>query len=160
MGVSNFDDFYRTQQQRLIRLCWLLTLDRDDSVEVAQEAMTRAWQNWESISTPGSDPIAWTNRVAVNLSSNRRRRLGTKRRWRHLFAVPDVAAPAEFADLERALHQLSDRQRQVVVLRYWGDLDMAGCADAMGISTGSAKTHLSRAHTALRAANELTLEIS
>lgn len=160
MGVSDFDDFYATHQQRLIRLCWLLTLDRDDAVELAQEAMTRAWKNWDSISSPGSNPMAWTNKVAVNLSSNQRRSLGTRRRWRHLFVVPDTAAPTEHGDLERALRKLPDRQRQAIVLRYWNDLDLAGCADAMDVSVGSVKTHLSRAHATLRNANELILEES
>jgi len=158
MGVSDFDDFYKAHQQRLIRLCWLLTLDRDDALELAQEAMSRAWQNWDSISTEQSNPAAWTNKVAVNLSSNHKRSLGTRRRWRHLFVVPDAEAPTEYGDLEQALRQLPDRQRQVIVLRYWSDLDLAGCADAMDISVGSVKTHLSRAHEALRTANELILE--
>jgi DNA-directed RNA polymerase specialized sigma24 family protein len=66
MGVSDSDDFYSTHRVRVLRLCWLLTLERESAAEVAQEAMTQAWKNWDSISTPGSNPVAWTNRVAVN----------------------------------------------------------------------------------------------
>lgn len=159
MGVSDFDDFYNAHEQRLIRLGWLLSLDRDDAVELAQETMTRAWENWAEISSPGSNPAAWTNRVLVNLSSNSRRRHGTRRRWRHLFPVAEVTLPPpEHGDLEQALQQLTDRQREAVVLRYWNDLDLAGCADAMGVSVGTVKTHLSRAHDVLRNATEFTLE--
>ena len=157
--MSDFDGFYAQHQQRLIRLCWLLTLDDEDAVEVAQEAMTRAWRNWESISGVGSNPAAWTNRVAVNLSSNRRRSHGTRKRWRHLFEQREPVAPAtEYVDLHRALAGLSRRQREVVVLHYWEDLDLAGCAELMGISVGSAKTHLSRARSTLRNVAALTLE--
>lgn len=163
MGVSDFDDFYNAHKLRLIRLGWLLSLDRDDAVELAQEAMTRAWQNWDEISSSGSNPAAWTNRVLVNLSSNDRRRHGTQRRWRHLFSVDDAATQlttpvAEHHDLSLALRRLTHRQREAVVLRYWDDLDLAGCAEVMGVSVGSVKTHLSRAHDVLRTATELTLE--
>lgn len=159
--MRSFDDFFASHQQRLIRLCWLLTLDRDRSRELAQEAMTRAWTHWESIGDSDSDPVAWTNRVAVNLSSNERRRLGTRTRWRHLVSVPDsLPPPTEHADLAQALRRLPERQRQAVVLRYWGDLDLAGCAEAMEISVGSVKTHLSRALTSLAASTHLVLEDS
>ena len=159
MFVNDFDAFYEEHQQRLIRLCWLLSVDRDDAVEIAQEALTRAWQNWESISSVGSDPVAWTNRVAVNLSSNYRRQHATRRRWKHLFASPEPSQPkAENDDLARALRRLSVRQRQAIVLRYWHDLDLQGCAEAMDVSVGSVKTHLSRAHSTLRLAGELSLE--
>lgn len=161
MGVRHFDDFFAENQQRLIRLCWLLGLNQDDAVEVAQEAMTRAWQHWDAISSPGSNPVAWVNKVAVNLSSNRRRRYGTRRSWRHLFETSDLSPPpTEHADLERALRKLPTRQRQVVALHYWCDLDVAACAEAMDISVGSVKTHLSRAREALRSSTELILEQS
>ena len=161
MGVSDFDDFYATHRQRLIRLCWLLTLDREVAAELAQESMTRAWKNWQSISAPDANPVAWTNKVAVNLASNQRRKLGTRRRWSHLFVPQEsTATPPEFCDLEQVLRQLSPKQREAVVLRYWNDLDLAGCADVMGVSVGSVKTHLSRAHATLREAGELVLEDS
>jgi len=157
--MTDFDGFYAENQQRLIRLCWLLTLDREASIDLAQEAMTRAWRAWDKISVDDSNPVAWTNRVAVNLSSNYRRRHGTRKRWQHLFNRPQVEAPVtEHVDLSKSLANLSSRQRQAVVLRYWEDLDLAGCADVMGVSVGSVKTHLSRAHEALRLADELTME--
>ncbi len=51
MGVSDFDAFYESERTRLIRLCWLLTLDREVAAELAQETMARAWRDWESIET-------------------------------------------------------------------------------------------------------------
>jgi RNA polymerase sigma factor (sigma-70 family) len=70
----------------------------------------------------------------------------------------ETPPPTEHHDLSQALGRLTDRQREAVVLRYWDDLDLAGCADAIGVSVGSVKTHLSRAHETLRNTTELTLE--
>jgi RNA polymerase sigma-70 factor (sigma-E family) len=160
--MSTFDEFFLEHEQRLIRLAWLLSLDREDAVDLAQETLTRAWRDWDTIASGvDANPAAWTNRVLVNLSSNRHRRRATRRRWKHLFDRPQVAeSPTTHRDLHRALAQLPQRQRQAIVLRYWHDLDLAGCADVMGVSVGSVKTHLSRAHSSLRADPHQLLEES
>jgi RNA polymerase sigma factor (sigma-70 family) len=50
----------------------------------------------------------------------------------------------------RALSQLPPRQREVLVLRYYGDLSEAEIADAAGISKGTVKSTASRALDALQ----------
>lgn len=144
----DFGAFYRDQHDPIVRLCWLATLDRGDAADAAQEALTRAWERWDSIAA--TDPAAWTRTVALNLCRNRWRRL---RRQRLDAVVPDtaVAFSAGEQDLVEALRGLSRRQREAVILFYWLDLDVAGCADAMGVSAGSVKQHLSRARAALSA---------
>ncbi len=53
-----------------------------------------------------------------------------------------------------ALRSLPDRQREVVVLRFYGDLSEAQIATAMGITRGAVKSHTSRAMAALRSVLE------
>jgi RNA polymerase sigma factor (sigma-70 family) len=48
-----------------------------------------------------------------------------------------------------ALRSLPDRQRDVLALRYWGELSEAEIADALGIAPGTVKTHAKRALDAL-----------
>jgi RNA polymerase sigma factor (sigma-70 family) len=49
-----------------------------------------------------------------------------------------------------ALRTLPPRQREALVLRYYGDLSEAQIAEAMGISRGAVKSHTARAMSSLR----------
>jgi RNA polymerase sigma factor (sigma-70 family) len=52
--------------------------------------------------------------------------------------------------------RLSPRHREALVLRYWLDLSEAEMADAMGVSRGTVKSHVSRGLDALAALLEGT----
>ncbi|HZQ38423.1 MAG TPA: RNA polymerase sigma factor [Dehalococcoidia bacterium] len=61
---------------------------------------------------------------------------------------------AERADLQRILHEavleLPERYRQVVAMRYTGDLSFAEIADALNVPENTVKTHFHRAKALLR----------
>jgi RNA polymerase sigma factor (sigma-70 family) len=143
----DFSDFFRAERDQLLRFCWLLTLDADASADLAQDVMERAYLHWPELSRPGNNPAGWIRTVAVNLSRNRWRRLRrlTLRLPRLLPAAHTTSTAAD-PDLAAALETLAPRQRQVIALRYWADLPLADCAAAMGVSLGTVKQHLARAH--------------
>lgn len=154
----DFSDFYEAQAEDLLKFCWMLTLDSDEAADLAQEAMEQAYRRWDSLSGPDHNPAGWIRTVAVNASRSRHRRLR-----RLVSLLPRLAsgtneslAVASDPDLADALQRLAVRQRQVIALRYWADLPLAECASEMGISLGSVKQHLARAHRNLAA--ELTPE--
>jgi len=159
----DFDEFFRSERDALIRLCWLLTLDRDAAADVAQEAMTRAWSSWDQLSSEGSNPAAWVRVVATNLARSRWRRLSRAARLDPTARPEPQRYPVSDPELLGALDSLAPRQREAIVLRYWADLKLEDCADAMGVSVGSVKRHLVRARGRLgelidsSAIEELTL---
>lgn len=148
----DFPDFFRAEADQLLRFCWMLTLDAEEAADLAQEVMERAYTRWDDFQAPGQNPAGWVRTVAVNLSRSRWRRV---RRFRSLLprlvSRPAVTAVASDPDLAVALDGLAARQREAVALRYWADLPLAECAHEMGISLGSVKQHLARAHRHLAA---------
>ena len=144
----DYDEFFRRTGPRLLRVCYLATLDREAAADATQEALTRAWHHWDKINT--GNPEAWARVVVLNLCRSRWRRLAREARFTARTAtVTELHHPLPDIDLQRALATLSPRQRQAVALYYLEDLSIADCASAMGSSEGAVKSYLSRAREQL-----------
>jgi RNA polymerase sigma-70 factor, ECF subfamily len=142
----DFTEFFEQSAPQLMRLCFLTTLDREAAADAAQEALTRAWRDWDHVGTADSNPAAWATTVALNLCRSRWRRLARHARLTpRAYTVEQRDDDLPDVDLQRALRQLPVRQREAIVLHYWADLSVDDCAAAMGVAPGSVKAHLSRA---------------
>src|SRR6266480_3067121 len=159
MGVGtqrlDFTDFYRESRDDCLRAVLVSVGNRDTAQELVDEAFARACSRWRSVSRHPA-PMAWVVRTALNANISR------WRRRRREVSVPD---PGTVADLPAAygasdssvdprimtaLMRLSPRQRQVVAMRLFLDLDTARTAQMLGIAPSSVKAHLARAIAALR----------
>lgn len=159
-----YEELFEGHAGRLDRLCRLLLADREESQEVVQEVFLKLHQA-HTQPKPPSDWGAWLTRVAVNACRDRRR-AGWWPRWRHLTdRIDDMALPG--ADptpdqvaiaretqrrIWRAFRALSDRQREVFVLRRLEGWSTEAVASALGVRPGSVKRHLFRAIHHLRTA--------
>jgi RNA polymerase sigma-70 factor, ECF subfamily len=115
--------------------------------DAVQEALARAWEQ-EERGRRIESLEAWVTRVAMNLARSRWRRLRIERRQaQRPMNVPEPTGDA--IDLRRGLAQLSPRQREVTVLRYYLDLDVTEIASLLGVSEGTVKTQLHRARASL-----------
>ena len=131
------------------RAAYRLLGARSEAEDVAQEAVARALLRWPSIQ---GHVDAWSTRVAINLALDRH-----KRRARERHGVPPSGSAPNAdgqrevrLDLVSALRRLPRRQREVVTLRYIGDLTQEQVAEMLGCSVGTVKQHASRGLTALR----------
>ncbi len=61
-----------------------------------------------------------------------------------------VGADVPRPEVLEAVSRLSLRQRAVIVLTYWNDLQPASVADLLGITGGAVRRHLARAHALLK----------
>ena len=150
-GRGPIEELYRAQFPRMARLAGLLIGDFGGGEEIAQEAFARLLVRWSSV----DNRAAYVTAGVVNLSRSRLRRALVVRRHPPLPAM-DVPGPEDATEtiaarsvLKGALRRLPRRQREVVVLRYYGGLQDAEVAEVLGISVGSVKTHLHRATAAL-----------
>jgi RNA polymerase sigma-70 factor (ECF subfamily) len=149
----HFEDFFRSEYPRLVPMVHALLGDRDRAEDVAQEALAAAQQAWPTVSRY-ERPGAWVRRVALNRTSNVRRRRGREvvalRRASGAPAPESVEEPAAGDErLWRLVRDLPEQQRFAVVLYYVEDRSVAEVAGILQCSEGSVKTHLSRARAAL-----------
>jgi RNA polymerase sigma-70 factor (sigma-E family) len=134
----------------LVRLAWALVGDPTEAEDVVMDAFAGLERRWNHVRRT-DDAFFYLRTSVVNGSRSRLRRLRVSRAKSHSLADLD-GAPAEqvaMLHLEHqavviALRELPRRQREVLVLRYYEEATEAEIADALGISTGSVKTHASR----------------
>jgi RNA polymerase sigma-70 factor (sigma-E family) len=149
-------ELYRAHYRSLVRLAALLLDDRETSEEVVQDAYVRVHGSWWRLRDPDK-ALAYLRQAVVNGARSRMRRQQVARKHAPK-PMPD-APSAEYGamvEVERsavisALHALPPRQREAVVLRYYGDLSEHEIARAMGISNGAVKSAVSRGLAALTA---------
>lgn len=127
--------------------------DRWLAEELAQDALVRACDHWGRVRDLAS-PVGWTFRVGVNLGTSWFRRRSAERRakQRHggsptTYEDPDTADRLAVAD---ALAQLPERQREVVVLRYFLGLSADEAAGVLGSTAGAVRGATHRAVRGLR----------
>jgi hypothetical protein len=110
--------FCRRMYPRLVGSLALQCGDAELAKEVAQEALTRAWQRWARVSRNDS-PEAWVFRVAFNLSTSRfRRATREKRAFAQVASLPPVrdADETDRIAIRAAVAGLPPRQRTALVL--------------------------------------------
>jgi RNA polymerase sigma-70 factor (sigma-E family) len=149
---ADFADFYATARDDCLRAVYSSVGDRQEAEELVAEAFARAWARWATVSRHPA-PRAWVVRTALHV------RVSWWRRRRREVAIPgaapDVASDGDLGggvdrELMAVVLRLPGRQRQVVALRLFLDLDTAQTADVLGIAPGTVTAHLARAVATLR----------
>jgi RNA polymerase sigma-70 factor (sigma-E family) len=151
----DFAEFYRAAKDDCFRIVLVSVGDRDAAQDLVAEAFARAWASWGTVSRHPV-PTAWVVRTALNANVSRWRRRRREVPLPDPGAVADLPAAGEAADgpvdaqIMAALLRLPGRQRQVVALRLFLDLDTARTAEVLGIAPGTVTAHLARAIATLR----------
>jgi len=151
---------YGAHYRSLVRLAVLLVRDVATAEEVVQDSFVAMHSAWRRL-RDNDKALSYLRQSVVNRSrSVLRHRVVVDRNAPK--PAPDMpsAEQGALALLERsavvtALRALPPRQREALVLRYYGDLSEAQIATAMGISRGAVKSHTARAIAALRTVLEI-----
>ena len=164
------DGFLAGVEKRAFRMAEIAIGNREDALDIVQDAMCRLVERYGMCKPEEWGPLFRT--ILHNRIQDWRRREAVHRRFRTWFSltgeeddidpmqlVADEQRPGpervfhngrSMAALDQALRKLSVRQQQVFMLRVLEGLDVEATAGVMRCSTGSVKTHFSRAVQTLR----------
>ncbi len=151
-GTEDFERFFRAQFPTVARSLGLVMGNREDGIELAQEAFARAWARWDRY---GSVDHARNSvmRIGINLARSegrRRRRLSDAPEAEPGHSFEGDVVPSRIEIVE-ALRTLTERQRTCIVLTDYVGMDSREVARLLHIPAGSVRTHVGRARRHLRA---------
>ncbi len=131
-----------------------LSGSRDVADDLVQETLMKAWAA-RSRFQAGTNMRAWTFIILRNHFLSQARRSRFKGEWDELVADRLLSAAAgqdkqiELADLQRALMQLPQSQREALILVGAGGFAYEEAADICGVAVGTIKSRVARGRTAL-----------
>jgi RNA polymerase sigma-70 factor (ECF subfamily) len=142
--ADELEALYRERLRDFCRAAAAIAGDEESGRDAVQDAFAKAVRKRRRFR--GDGPLeAWVWRIVVNAARDARRRRK---------APPEQPAPvdARAEELGLPLELLTDRQREVLFLHYYADLDYETIAHALAISPGTVGATLSAARQTLRGA--------
>lgn len=144
---------YRGHALGLIRLAHVMLGDRQAAEDVVQEAFCGLYRRWGQL-TDSEKALQYVRSSVLNGCRSVLRRGNAKSIWRvdqppEASAETAVLTGEERREVMQALRRLPDRQREVLVLRFYADLSEAEIASAMKISQSTVRSTAHRALAAL-----------
>jgi RNA polymerase sigma-70 factor (ECF subfamily) len=161
--------FVRRFQARVFGLALMITRDRTEADEVAQDAFVRAWRYARSFDARRGTVSGWLLGITRNAAVDRMRMAGNRRERFDLrgpdelgidLSVEDEAPPTAerhdaLAQVARSLRSLPDAQREALVAVTLRGLSTREYAEAAGLPLGTAKTRVRLGIRRLRDALEV-----
>jgi RNA polymerase sigma-70 factor (sigma-E family) len=147
-------DLFREHHLELVRLALVMVGDQATAEDVVQDAFERLHRGWRGLRQPSSG-LAYVRSSVLNGCRSVHRRAAVARKHAPQLAEPDVGGPDAAAaaddrgEMTAALRSLPRRQREVLVLRYYLDLDVAEIAETLGISPSAVRSTNTRGLAAL-----------
>jgi RNA polymerase sigma-70 factor (sigma-E family) len=145
---EDFARYVRARQHRLLRAAYLVCGDAHLAEDLLQGALTKLATRWDKLRH--ENPDAYVRRILYRDAVSSWR----KTRRESLSSLPLIEVPVhdrssqtgQRVDLERALSELTPKQRAVIVLRFFEDRSEIEAAEALGVTVGTVK---SQTHAAL-----------
>ena len=155
---TSFEDYVTARGAALVRFARFLVNDEHRAEDLVQEALARAYLRWDRIAR-ADEPDVYVRQSIVNASRSWWRRRSNRERPtdQRFEGSLDQIAPGDL-DTEaverdamwRSIRRLPQRQREVLVLRYYEDLDDATIAEILGCTPVTVRSHALRALNTLR----------
>lgn len=147
--AASFEEFFELERDRVCDLLTLVTGDRSEAEEIAQDAFVAVWERWDRVQLM-DNRAGYLYRTAINTFRRRYRR--AKLFGRVAASLPRTSsAPADAAVLlSEALRALTPRQRAALVLTELLGYSAEGAARALGVKVSTLRVLKHRGRIALR----------
>jgi RNA polymerase sigma-70 factor, ECF subfamily len=153
---AEFADLYEEHVWQVYGFFGYRLGSRDEAEDLTQQTFERALRAWRRFDPERASPLTWLLAIARNLLIDHYRGLDPGRHQ----PLDDIDHPSEdpisdlslgpSPELERALATLSERDRELIALRYGGDLSGPEIAELTGLTLANVQQILSRALRRLR----------
>jgi RNA polymerase sigma-70 factor (ECF subfamily) len=151
-ATPSFEGFYEATFRRLFTALCLVTGDRHEAEEIAQDAFVRVYERWDRIGGL-EDPTGYLFRVSMNLFRSRYRRASLSLR-RTLLLAPaasdDLAAVEARDEVVRLLRELDPKQRAAVLLTSILDYSAEEAGRMLGLRASSVRSLTTRARARMK----------
>jgi RNA polymerase sigma factor (sigma-70 family) len=147
-SLEEIEELYRRDLDRFVRVATAIVGDRDAARDAVHDGFAVAVRKRKSYSGRGALG-GWVWQVVLNAVRNEARR----RRPEPVELRDELArsnGSHEGGRLQAALLALPERQRLVIFLHYYADLDYRTIASALGVQEGTVGATLTSARAALR----------
>jgi RNA polymerase sigma factor (sigma-70 family) len=147
--LDEIESLYRDRFADFVGVAASIVGDRDGAREAVQEAFASILRGRRGYR--GAGPLeAWVWRVVINAARKHRRRTRRETPMEHVSENGRALEPRESSELAALVAALPERQRLVLFLRYYADLDYREIARILDVTTGTVSATLHAAHATLR----------
>jgi RNA polymerase sigma-70 factor (sigma-E family) len=149
-AAAGLTELFREHHLELVRLALLMVGDRATAEDVVQDVFERLHRRWRHLHEPANG-LAYARSSVLNACRSVHRRSAVARKHAPRLAADSAAlgpdgpsALADRSELAQALRALPRRQREVLVLRYYADLDNAEIAATLRIAPSAVRSNCTR----------------
>jgi RNA polymerase sigma-70 factor (sigma-E family) len=147
-ATPSVTDLFREHHLELVRLAVFMVGDLATAEDIVQDAFERLHRRWPGLREPEYG-LAYARASVLNGCRSLHRRAAVARRHAPQLAETEAdtgpeKAAADRSELAAALRSLPRRQREVLVLRYYVDLDVAQIASTLRIAPSAVRSNCSR----------------
>lgn len=148
-SIGQIEAVYRNRYGRFVRVATAELRDRDAAMDAVQEAFARAISSRSTYGGRGSLD-AWIWRILINVCASSHNVRASQAEAARDISDDPAESDRDLPAVREAVSELPERQRLVLFLRHYADLDYEAIADAVGVERGTVAATLNAARTKLR----------
>ncbi len=143
-----------TYQTALLHICYMILRDESLAEDAVQETFLKAYKAIDTFRGESSEKT-WLFRIGVNVCRDMKRgrwfRYLDRRVTPEVLPIPAPEADEDYQELSEAIMRLPDRDKEIILLYYYQNMNIREVASALGLAPSSVSNRLKKARERLKA---------